>query len=114
MEQDHDDNDWRQQSERRRRTTASVIPAAGTLIAAIAPFLQLLLKQAAQEEPKPKKPRRERRVFDSHGAYDNLLTNLLVDDSAFYSRDYEDFFWLSQSRVERMMMQDFGNSREPF
>jgi hypothetical protein len=106
------DDDWRQRSERRRRTTTAVVAAAGSLVAAIEPFLQLLLEQAADAEPKPKKPRRERRVFDSRAAYNHIRANLL-DENALYSRDFEDFFRLSRSRVERML-QDFGNSGEPF
>ena len=103
---DHDD-EWGLRSEKRRRTTVAVVAAAGTLIAAIEPFLQLLLDQAAEEEPKPKMPRRERRVFDSRAAYNYIRTNLL-DENALYSRDFEDFFRLSRSRVERLL-QDFGN-----
>ncbi len=107
MEQD--DDDWRYRSEKRRRTTVAVVAAAGTLIAAIEPFIQLILDQAAEGgEPKPKMPRRERRVFDSRAANNTIRTNLL-DENALYSRDFEDFFRLSQSRLERML-QDFGNS----
>jgi hypothetical protein len=108
---DHDDG-WRLRSERRRRTTVAVVAAAGTLITAIEPFLQLLLVEAAEEDPTPKKPRRERRVFDSRAAHDHIRSNLL-DENALYSRDFEDFFRLSRSRVERML-QDFGNSGLPF
>jgi hypothetical protein len=107
-----DGDDWAVRSDKRRRTTAAVVAAAGTLVAAIEPFLQLLLEQAAQEEPKPKRSRRERRVFDSRGAHNIVRVNLL-DDNALYSRDFEDFFRLSRSRVERML-QDFGNSGDPF
>ncbi len=38
----------------RRTTAAAVVATAGTLIAAIDPFLQLLLEKAAEEEPKIK------------------------------------------------------------
>jgi hypothetical protein len=103
MEDDHDD--WRQRSERRRRTMA-VVAAVGTLIAAVEPFLQSVLEQAAEAEPKPKKPRRERRVFDSCAAYNHICRTNLLDENALYSRDFEDFFQLSCSRVGRML-QDF-------
>jgi hypothetical protein len=87
---DHDD-EWGLQSEKRRRTTVAVVAAAGTLIAAIEPFLQLLLDQAAEEDPKPKLPRRERRLFDPRAAHKHIRTNLL-DENALYSIDFEDFF----------------------
>jgi hypothetical protein len=83
------------------------------LIAAIEPFLQLLLDQAAEPEPKPKMPRRERRVLDSRAAYNTISTNLLDENALYYSRGFEDFFRLSRSRVERML-KDFGNSGGPF
>ncbi len=54
-------DEWRQQSEKQCRTTvvlAAVLAAAGTLIAALEPFLQsIALDQAAEEEPKPKMAR---------------------------------------------------------
>jgi hypothetical protein len=113
MAQQDDDDGWRQRSDKPRRSTVAVVAAAGTLIAAIEPFLQLLLDQAAQEqEPKQKMRRRERRMFDYRGAYNTIWTNLL-DENALYSRDFEDFFRLSRSRVERKL-QDFGNSGGPF
>ncbi len=66
-----DDDDCRQQSEKRCHTTAVIVlPAAGALIAVVEPFLQLHFDQAAEGEPKPKVPRRrERRAFNSRGAY---------------------------------------------
>ncbi len=52
--------------------------------------------------------RRERRVFDSRGAHNTIRTNLL-DENSLYSRDSEDFFRMSRSRVGRML-NDFGRS----
>ncbi len=112
MAQQDDNDDWRLRSEKRRRTTVAVVAAVGTVTAALEPFLQLLLDQAAEEEPKAKMPRAERRLFDSRGAYNTIRTNLL-DENSLYSRDFEDFFRMSRSRVERML-NDFGRSGDPF
>ncbi len=53
-------------------------------------------------------------MFDSCGAHSNIWINLLDKNNALYSREFEDYFRLSQPRVERMLLQDFGRCGDTF